>query len=225
MKLLLITIVVFTCCYCFGQKIGKQTPTSSKKNERDTLNKYIQFSGVVLSNSDSLKPIPLTSVLIKNSRYGAISDYFGFFTLVAKPGDIIEFISIGFKDAQYKIPDTLSAISYSIIQTLFRDTIQLNTVNVFPWPSREDFKREFLNLNLPDDDIVRAERNMQAEDMRLLIKGLGADAQLSFTNLQNIQQTQLYHHNQMPTSNILNPVAWAKFIQAWRAGKFKKQKK
>jgi hypothetical protein len=176
---------------------------------------------VVLSNSDSLKPVPLTSVIIKGTRRGAISDYFGFFTLVAQPGDVIQFISLGYKEAEYKIPDTLSSISYSIIQTLFRDTINLKEVTVYPWPSKEDFKREFLNLKLPDDDIVRAERNMQAEDMRLLMKGLSNDPNITGMYALQNYQTKLYHNGQMPTSNLLNPIAWAKFIQAWKAGKFK----
>ena len=64
--------------------------------------------------------------------------------------------------------------------------------------------------------ITRAEKNMRAEDMRLMMKGLGADAQLSYTNLQSIQQTQLYHNGMMPTSNLLNPVAW---LSSFRTGK------
>lgn len=191
--------------------------------KKDTADKYLQFSGVVLSANDSLKPVPLTSVIIKGTKRGAISDYFGFFTLVAQPGDVIQFISLGYKEAEYKIPDTLSSVSYSIIQTLFRDTFNLSEVAVFPWPTKEEFKREFLNMKLPDDDYVRAEKNMQAEDMRIIMKGLGADANLSYTNLKNYQQTKLYHNGQMPVSNLLNPIAWAKFIQNWKAGVYKKK--
>ena len=213
----LFLIFIFSFIYSFSQ-------TAKKNTGRDSLNTYIQFSGVVLSNNDSLKPIPLTSVIIKGTRRGAISDYFGFFTLVAQPGDVIQFISLGFKDAEFRIPDTLSSISYSIIQTLFRDTIELKEVTIYPWPTKEEFKREFLNLRLPDDDYVRAEKNMKAEDMRILIKGLSNDPSLSYRNLQNYQQTKLYHNGQMPVSNLLNPVAWAKFIQNWKAGVYAKKK-
>lgn len=37
----------------------------------------VQFSGVIVT-ADSLAPIPFTSVMIKNSNRGTISDYFGF---------------------------------------------------------------------------------------------------------------------------------------------------
>ena len=208
--------------FIVGNLNAQKTNSTSSK---DSAFPYIQFSGVVLSNNDSLKPVPLTSVLIKGTRRGAISDYYGFFTLVAQPGDVIQFISLGFKEAEFQIPDTLKSISYSIIQTLFRDTFQLNEVTIYPWPTKEEFKREFLNLRLPDDDYVRAEKNMQAEDMRILMKGLGSDPSLSYRNLQNFQQTKLYQNGQMPVSNLLNPVAWAKFIQNWKSGVYAKKKK
>jgi hypothetical protein len=220
-KIFTLLLIVFSTG-AFAQAVGKALEKTTSK--KDTT-QYLQFSGVILSANDSLKPVPLTSVIIKGTRRGAISDYFGFFTLVAQPGDVIQFISLGYKDAEFKIPDTLSSISYSIIQTLFRDTISLKEVAVYPWPTKEEFKREFLNMKLPDDDYVRAERNMQAEDMRIIMKGLSADPNLTYANLQNFQQTKLYHNGQMPVSNLLNPIAWAKFIQNWKAGVYSNKSK
>ena len=195
------------------------------KTAKDSVPEYIQFSGVVLSSNDSLKPIPLTSVIIKGTKRGAVSDFFGFFTLVAQPGDVIQFISLGYKESDFKIPDTLKSISYSIIQTLFKDTFNLNEVTIYPWPTKEEFKREFLNLKLPDDDYTRAEKNMQAEEMRVLMKGLSNDPNIAYKYLQNYQQTKLYNSGQMPVSNLLNPIAWAKFIQNWKAGVYSNKKK
>ena len=57
----LFLIFIFSFIYSFSQ-------TAKKNTGRDSLNTYIQFSGVVLSNNDSLKPIPLTSVIIKIGR-------------------------------------------------------------------------------------------------------------------------------------------------------------
>ncbi len=221
LKLIVLFVLLSSSAAIYAQATGKAL---NKTGAKDTTT-YVQFSGVILSANDSLKPIPLTSVIIKGTRRGAISDYFGFFTLVAQPGDVIQFISLGFRDAEFKIPDTLSSISYSIIQTLYKDTFNLSEVAVYPWPTKEEFKREFLNLKLPDDDYVRAEKNMQAEDMRIIMKGLAADPNVVYSNLQNTQQTRLYHNGQMPVSNLLNPIAWAKFIQNWKAGVYTNKKK
>ncbi|MFM9007073.1 MAG: carboxypeptidase-like regulatory domain-containing protein, partial [Bacteroidota bacterium] len=81
----------------------------------------IQFSGVVVS-SDSLMPIPFTSVIIRNARRGTVTDYYGFFSFVAMKGDTIDFQYTGFKTASYILPDTLKNHHYSIIQVLVLDT-------------------------------------------------------------------------------------------------------
>lgn len=35
--------------------------------------------------------------------------------------------------------------------------------------------------------------------------------------------TKVYTAGQYPTISLLNPIAWAQFIDAWRKGKFKKK--
>ncbi len=50
---------------------------------QDGKRNLIQFSGVVVEG-ESLKPISYTSVLIRNSKRGTISDYFGYFSFVAQ---------------------------------------------------------------------------------------------------------------------------------------------
>lgn len=44
-------------------------------------NKYLQISGVVLD--DSLQPLPFVSIMVKGTKTGTVSDYYGFFTIVA----------------------------------------------------------------------------------------------------------------------------------------------
>src|SRR3954468_19589990 len=100
-------------------------------------NTLIQFSGVVL-DQDSLTPIPFVSVVIKGTKRATISDYYGFFSLVATPGDVLEFHSLVHKPRSYKIADTLKLKYYYAIQVLTKDTIQLAEIEVFPWPSKDD---------------------------------------------------------------------------------------
>lgn len=186
-----------------------------KKKQR-----YVQFSGVVVE-SDSLKGLPFTSIVIRSSKHGTISDYYGFFTLVAKPGDVIEFVSVGYRDAVYKIPDTLQATNYSIIQVLRRDTVLLKEIAVYPWPTKEQFKDAFLNLRVPNSDLDRAQQNLAAEEMRELVKGLATDSYGNYRQTMQQQYTRLYYIGQYPPNNLLNPVAWAQFIKSWREGKLK----
>lgn len=211
MKHFLLLFTLF--CFLVG-KTQNKTTTTTTANE-----KYIQVSGVVLD--DSLQPLPFVSIMLKGTRYGTVSDFYGFFTIVAKPGDEMQFFSINHKSKSYNLSDTLTGRHYSIIQILSKDTIMLEQVNVFPWPSKEQFKRAILNLDLSDTDIERAYKNMENEDVRASIKGGSMDAAANYRNKMQQQYTRLYQAGQFPSVNLLNPVAWAQFIDAWRKGKLK----
>lgn len=210
MKYICLFFAIFSVTTFFAQN-------PAEKNSRNE--KYIQVSGVVLD--DSLQPLPFVSIMLKGTRSGTVSDYYGFFTIVAKAGDEMQFFSINHKNKVYNLSDTLTGKHYSIIQILTKDTIQLPTVNVFPWPSKEQFKRAILNLDLTDTDIERAGKNMDNDDIRSSIRGGTMDAASNYRVRMQQQYTRLYQAGQYPSVSLLNPVAWAQFIDAWRKGKLK----
>jgi len=219
-KLHFTTILLSLTCLIANaqqQRLAWQEPGGKEHN-------LIQFSGVIVEG-ESLHPIPYTSIIVKNTHRGTISDYFGYFSFVAKESDTIEFSAIGFSPAQYIIPDTLSSSTYSLIQVLRKDTVNLKITEVFPWPSKEQFKQAFLNLNIPDDDLARATKNMDRSDLKEQMVGMAMDASLNYKFSSQQYQSKLYYAGQMPPNNLLNPIAWAKFIQAWKNGDFKKKKK
>ncbi|MBK9402372.1 MAG: carboxypeptidase-like regulatory domain-containing protein [Bacteroidetes bacterium] len=200
------------------------TGFSEMKAQKKTIDEklLIQFSGAVVS-ADSLQPIPFTSVIIRNARRGTITDYYGFFSFVAMKGDTIDFQYIGYKSATYILPDTLDDKYYSIIQLLSRDTINLREATVYPWPSRDEFKRAFLELKLPGDDLKRAQRNFELASMKEIQDQVPFDGSINYKMALQQRQTQLYTAGQYPSITLLNPLAWASFIQAWKDGAFKKK--
>jgi len=186
--------------------------------------KLVQLSGVVVTG-DSLSPVPYTGVMIKNSNRGTVSDFYGFFSVVAQPGDEIEFSSIGYKKISYKIPDSLNENRYSLIQILNHDTIMLSMAVIYPWPTREQFKQAFLDLKIPDDDMAHARRNLALEQMRDEAERIDMDGSMNSKYVMQQRQSKLYYAGQLPPNNLLNPIAWAQFIQAWKEGKFKNKDK
>lgn len=185
----------------------------------------VQFSGNVLTIEDGeLVPVPLTNILIENSGRGTFSGWDdGFFSLVAKMGDIIVFSAIGFETVRFQIPDTLTTNRYTIYQLLSRDTINLPETVVYPWPSREHFKIEFLALNVPEDLQDRAEANLAAATLGRLRKNMPADGVETGSFYLRKQADSYYSFGQTKPMNILNPIAWAKFFKAWKDGDFKKK--
>lgn len=182
----------------------------------------LQFSGVVVS-SDSLQPIPYTSVLIRHAGRGTVTDFYGFFSFVAVKGDTIDFNFIGFKPATYVIPDTLSENRYSLIQTMVHDTIQMKELVIYPWPTKDEFKRAFLDLDMPANDMHRAQYNLEMAQNQLIQAGVPVTPGLSYKFAQQQQQSRIYSAGQYPMNNLLNPLAWAAFIDAWKKGAFKRK--
>lgn len=184
----------------------------------------VQFSGVVVTG-DSLRPVPFVSIVIKNSFRGTISDYNGFFSFVAQMKDTIEFSAIGFKKGSYIIPDTLNTDRYSLIKIMTTDTILLQETIIYPWPTKDEFRQAFLNLKVPDDDYARASRNMALAEMRDLMFSMPLDGSGNYKALMLQKQEDLYIRGQYRSVSLLNPIAWAKFIEAWQRGDYKRKNK
>lgn len=193
----------------------------NKGNAIDTA-RLIQLSGVAIGETD-MNPVSYTTIFDKTSKHGVIADYYGFFSMVVYPGDTLLFSGYSYKTSTYVVPDSLAENRYSIIHMLQKDTVNLPEVTVYPWPSREDFARAFVEMQPYDDAIRRAQRELSGESLAFVAARLDTDASLSYGNVMNQQYTKLYTNRQMPANNLLNPYSWAKLIQDWKAGKLSKQ--
>lgn len=182
----------------------------------------IQLSGVVIGEED-LEPMPYTTIFDKSIRRGVIADYYGYFSTVVYPGDTIYFSYFGFKTSTFIVPDTLMDNRYSIIHMLQRDTLNLPEVVVYPWPSREDFARAFVEMRPYDDALKRAQRELSGESLAFVAARLEGDASLAYGAVQNANYTKLYTQNQLPSNNLFNPYAWAKLVKDWREGKLARE--
>jgi hypothetical protein len=89
MNRLLLFAIFFFSGYLFSSAQMAQPAHEGQSN-------LVQFSGVVVT-ADSLKPIPFVNVIIRNTWRGTVTDYFGFFSFVARMNDTIEFSSLGYK--------------------------------------------------------------------------------------------------------------------------------
>lgn len=182
----------------------------------------IQFSGVIVTG-DSLEAVPFVNIIIEDSHRGTMSDVNGYFSFVAQKGDSITFSAIGFHRQGIVLPDSLIDKKYSMIQILNRDTVQLAEAIIYPWPTREQFREAFLALDLPETDAERAARNLARAEMIERRQAMPADGSENFKYQMQNYQNRIYYAGQAPPMNIFNPIAWAKFVEAWRDGAFKKK--
>ena len=182
----------------------------------------IQLSGVVV-DEETLDPMPYTTVFDRSIRKGVIADFYGFFSTPVFPGATLYFSNFGYKTSTYIVPDTLTDNRYSIIHLLHKDTLNIPEVVVYPWPSREDFARAFVDMEPYDDALRRAQRELSGESLAFVAARLEGDASLAYGVTQQQNYTRLYTQGQLPANNLFNPYAWAKLIKDWKAGKLSKQ--
>jgi hypothetical protein len=182
----------------------------------------VQFSGVVVTG-DSLKPVPFSHIINLNSGFGTVSDYNGYFSFVASQMDTIRFTAVGFKEKKFVIPDTIHDKRYTMFQVMTADTIYLSETVIYPWPSREDFKDAFLNLEIPDDSYDIAMRNLEQSQLLERAEHMTMDGSENYQHYIDQTISKYYYAGQTQPITILNPFAWAQFIKAWKDGKFKRR--
>ncbi len=202
------------------QKGWSQVQANQSNPYRDSI---VQLYGVVMT-ADSLQGVPSCSVIVDGKGRGTITSYDGVFSIVVVKGDRITFSSVGFKNRTIQIPLTLTENQYSVIQLLVSDTAYLPATILKPRPTREQFERDFVNNKVSDDLYEIARKNTDEQTRRLLIATMPADGREAVNFQLRQQASKAYYAGQLPPMNILNPAAWADFIQAWKRGDFKSKK-
>lgn len=195
---------------------------SAQEEEEYNMDELIQFSGVIIT-SDSLTAIPLAHIIVINSMRGTVSDFNGYFSFVAKKLDTVEFSAVGYKADRFIVPDSITNNRYSIIQLMSTDTIWLSETVIYPWPTKAEFKEAFLTLEIPDDDLEIARKNLNPRQLLVKAEHLPAEGSVNFKYLIDQHVEKLYYNGQTQPITVLNPFAWAKFVKAWKDGKFKRR--
>ena len=180
--------------------------------------RLIQFTGRVFN--EYLQPLKYAHIMIINKRKGGITDREGKFSIVVNENDSIHFSSMGFKHAVVVIPDTLDS-PFFIRDVLMRsDTFAIPEVEVYPWNDYDEFKEAFLNLELPEDDLDRARKNIALIKTQMIIEN-NPSASGNFNQIMQKEFNNLSYRGMTPTYQIFNVFAWRKFIKALKNGDFK----
>lgn len=200
------------------------TSTSLKAQSKDKLEKgkLVQLTGRLYS--ELLEPLPFAHVLVLNNYRGTITDKDGKFTFVTQVGDSIMFSTLGYKRKILIIPDTLSEPFLTTDIILDIDTFMIAEVEIYPWKSYEEFKKAFLNLQLPDDDMDNARKNIALLKTQIILDETPS-ARANFQHIFEQQYRDTYTQGNYPTYQIFNAFAWAEFFKALKRGDFNKYSK
>jgi hypothetical protein len=207
---ILLFIVCFSNTYTYAQYVQPDS--------------VVQLSGIIMT-ADSLKAVQNASITIVGQNRGTITNDKGIFSIALLKGDKILITSVGFKDAVATIPSDIKGKQHSMIQLLVNDTNYLPVVIIRPKPRPDQFARDFINADVDDDALEIARRNNDAAKKRVLLETLPRDAREATNAALAKNAASYYYAGQVPPQNIFSPIAWGKFINAWKRGDFKKKKK
>jgi CarboxypepD_reg-like domain len=200
-----LTVVLFLLAF-FQQVINAQEK------------KLIQLTGKI--TDELLQPLPFAHVLVLENYRGALSNTYGNFSVVVEESDSVLISAVGYKSKYLSIPQNYPGHFMNVDIILRIDTLVIAEAQIYPWKNYEEFKEAFVNLKLPTDNMEKARRNI-ALIRTQIIMDREPSARANFNYIMEKQYQQTFTQGQLPSYQILNPFAWAKFFQALKRGDFK----
>lgn len=175
----------------------------------------VQFSGVIRSTTtDAVVPyVTITNKSFRDQTFA--SNHQGYFSFVAHAGDTIRFTSLGYSSVELVIPRELEDSKYTVSVQMTTDVIELEAAWPYPWASIDEFNKAFLALELADDDIIAAKKNLSASALAAVAAVTPRDAR----EMQGYHATQSHINlsnkvtNQRMANPLLSPFAWGNFIR------------
>jgi len=181
---------------------------------QDQEKKVIQFTGVIFG-PDSVSIIPGVHVYVPKVGRGTTTNPYGFFSMPVLEGDSLVFSAVGFQRESFVIPKYDKDQSLKVVITMKEDIAFLEEVEVFPYPSEAMFKEAVLAVQLPNqDEINNIEAWLAKQYMREAYKDLPASPGANHRYFMDQQAQSIQNRYMRPQNNLLNPFAWAKFINS-----------
>ncbi|HPM18405.1 MAG: hypothetical protein GT598_13640 [Bacteroidales bacterium] len=185
--------------------------------------RFFQLSGIITDeNNRALSNVGVISLRLKR---GVLSENTGIYSITSTPGDTILFKALGFKKQMIVLPMSFEGKRYYADIVLSMDTIPIENVVVLPWKSYNEFIRDITSPNPVDPEIENMNKNIESVKSALANQAdvrISPEAGYRYAMQQNFNMTAT--RNQYPSNNLLNPFAWAKFINGLKSGLLKNDK-
>jgi len=188
--------------------------------ERQSL---IQVSGLIVD--EAYQPVPGVAVISKKLKRGTVSERTGIYSIPSTRGDTIFFRALGFKRYHTIIPETFDGRQCNVDIILDIDTITIQEVTILPWKTYNDFLKDMTKEKPVDPIIENMNDNLASIYVAMSNQvGVRVTPEAGYRYAMNQNFNAMATHEQYPVNNLLNPFAWAKFVDGIKHGLFKNQK-
>lgn len=170
-------------------------------------------TGIVLTTS-GLKPLPAVSVTVVGTIRGTLTGENGVFTIDARPGDTLEFSSVGYESTRVKV----ATGNYNIVLYLEPKPVEMAGTVIRSRPTAAQFQRDFLTAPVDDELHEVAKDNVNPQALSVMIAGLPVEASdIARREIAKQADDVKYGHevrSQLSILSLLNPMAWAAFVKS-----------
>ena len=178
--------------------------------------RYVQVSGIISDETGML--VPGVAVVSQKLRRGVLSEPTGIYSIISAPGDTIFFRALGYKRYHTVIPYNYIGRFASVDIRLEFDTIQIAGVNIMPWNSYSEFIRDITQPKPIDPLVENMHDNLASIYVALQNEtGLHISPEAAYRMVTSQNFGRLAYGG-APPNNLLNPMSWAKFVQALKTG-------
>jgi len=205
----LIILIIALFAFCFGPDLQAQDQKEKA---------IVQLSGLVM-NADSTLYIPRANIYNPETGRGIATNYVGWFSKPFYAGDTLVVSVIGYKNIEYVVPED-QGDRVTVVFALEEEITTLEDVEISPFPTEEIFKEAILAMNLTEEQeqVLNA---FQPETIQEMVRTMSVEGSpgMNYRYMMNQQFYQLQQQAGPATNPLLNPFAWANFINSLKKKK------
>jgi signal peptidase I len=190
------------------------------KSQVNGFERFVQLSGIITDKSQS--PVQGVAVISRKLHRAAISESTGIYSITTTPGDTVVFRAVGFKRYHTIIPSDYDDKHCKADIILETDTIPIAEVKILPWRTYSEFLAEVTKEKPKDPVIEYMNENLASIYVAITNEvnvGITPEAAFKYATEQNF--SAMSTRNMFPVNNLLNPIAWVKFISDVKHGLLK----
>jgi hypothetical protein len=184
--------------------------------------RFFQVSGLITDGEN--KPLTNVGVISLMLKRGTLSEKTGIYSITSTPGDTIFFRALGFKKKFIIMPVDFEGRRYNLDVVLSTDTIPIENVVVMPWKSYSEFIKDMTTPSPVSPEIENMNKNIASVKAAVSSDvGVRISPEAGYRYAMQQNFNNLATRGQYPVNNLLNPFAWAKFINGMKNGLLRNQ--
>lgn len=192
-------------------------PFLTLKSQETGSEKFVQLSGIITDMA--YNPVQGVAVISKKLHRGTVSEKSGIYSITSTPGDTVFFRALGYKRYHTIIPESYESRHCMADIILEADTISIEAVEILPWKNYSDFIKDLTKERPVDPMIVNMNENLASIYVAVNNDiGVRISPEAGYRYAMDQNFTAMRTRNMYPVNNLLNPFAWAKFVNGVKKG-------